>query len=64
MLEVMWAVFDTDGSGGLSYKEFLRALKKRANFGVNKPKDTGLWRLFHSVATCSKGRVLELAGIR
>merc|ERR1711970_1134522 len=58
VLDVMWAVFDQDGSGGLSNKEFLRAIKGRASFGLDKPKDTGLWRLFHSVYACSKEKIV------
>jgi len=56
-LDIMWAVFDEDGSGGLSNREFLRQVKNRASFGLDKPTDTGLWRLFHAAWACSKEKV-------
>ena len=59
-LDVMWAVFDEDGSGGLSNREFLRQVKNRASFGLDKPTDTGLWRLFHAVWACSKEKVNQI----
>lgn len=53
VLNVMWAVFDVDGSGGLSNKEFLKTIKSRVSFGLDKPKDTGFWRLINAVYGCS-----------
>lgn len=58
VLEVMWAVFDKDNSGGLSRKEFLKNMKRSVNFGVRKSKtDTGLWRLFESALECGKEKL-------
>ena len=52
-LEVMWAVFDIDNSGGLSNKEFLKQIKGKASFGLEESKDTGFWRLISSLWTCT-----------
>lgn len=58
-LEVMWAVFDADGSGGLSNKEFLKQIKGKASFGLEESKDTGFWRLISSVWTCTQKLIKE-----
>jgi len=54
LVDAVYAVFDEDGSGGLSHNEFLKTIKSRASFGLDRPKDTGLWRFFGSVFSCGK----------
>lgn len=58
-LEVMWAVFDIDNSGGLSNKEFLKQIKGKASFGLEESKDTGFWRLIYSVWTCTQKLIAD-----
>lgn len=58
-IDVMWAVLDQDASGGLSHKEFIRTIKARSAFGLDTPKDTGLWRFFSSVWVCSLKKVQD-----
>lgn len=57
VVDVVYAVFDVDGSGGLSHKEFLKTIKARASYGLDKPKDTGLWRFIHSVFACTSQKI-------
>jgi Ca2+-binding EF-hand superfamily protein len=58
-LDVMWAVFDVDNSGGLSNKEFLKQIKGKASFGLEESKDTGFWRLISSLWTCTQKLIAD-----
>lgn len=60
LVDAVYAVFDEDQSGGLSHQEFLKTIKSRASFGLDRPKDTGLWRFANSLVQCGKESVKNL----
>jgi len=59
VIDVVWAVLDEDESGGLSYKEFIKTVKARTAFGLDTPKDTGLWNFFYAAYHCGKRKVVS-----
>ncbi|XP_039257817.2 calcium uptake protein 1, mitochondrial-like isoform X1 [Styela clava] len=54
LVDVVFTVFDEDGNGTLSNKEFVALMKQRLNRGLEKPKDTGLWRVLDAAWKCAK----------
>ena len=54
LVDVVITLFDDNGDGELSHKEFVALMKKRMQRGLEKPKDTGLLRLLDAVWECSK----------
>lgn len=54
ILEVIFHLFDEDGDGKLSQKEFIQVMKKKLSSGLQNPKDTGFVKLLESLAVCSK----------
>ena len=44
LVDVVFTLFDTDGDGKLSNKEFVSVMKQRAMRGLEKPKDMGISR--------------------
>ena len=57
VIDVVWAVLDQDESGGLSHKEFIKTVKARTAFGLDTPKDTGLWNFFFAAYHCGKRKI-------
>lgn len=53
VVEVIFTIFDEDGDGGLSNKEFVAVMKNKLKRGLEKPKDTGLFNLFAAVSKCA-----------
>merc|ERR1719158_486281 len=53
LVDVVFTLFDTDGDGKLSNKEFVSVMKQRALRGLEKPKDTGVSRILSSVIKCA-----------
>jgi len=53
LLDVVFTLFDTDGDGKLSNKEFVSVMKQRAMRGLEKPKDMGISRIFSSMFKCA-----------
>jgi len=53
LVEVVFTLFDTDGDGKLSNKEFVSVMKQRVMRGLEKPKDTGVSRILSSVLKCA-----------
>lgn len=53
LLDVVFTLFDTDGDGKLSNKEFVSVMKQRAMRGLEKPKDMGISRIFTSMFKCA-----------
>merc|ERR1712142_675624 len=49
----VFTLFDTDGDGKLSNKEFVSVMKQRAMRGLEKPKDMGISRIFSSMFKCA-----------
>ena len=53
VVEVIFTIFDEDGDGALSNKEFIAVMKNKLKRGLEKPKDTGLFNLFAAIVKCS-----------
>jgi hypothetical protein len=54
VVEVIFTIFDEDGDGALSNKEFVAVMKNKLKRGLEKPKDTGLTNFLSAVVNCSK----------
>ena len=54
VVEVIFTIFDEDGDGNLSNKEFIGVMKNKLKRGLEKPKDTGLFNLFSAMAKCGR----------
>ena len=65
LIEVVFVLFDENGDGKLSNKEFVSVMKQRAMRGLEKPKDTGVGRIFSAVTKCAaETRPTILGGMR
>ena len=53
VIDVIFTIFDEDGDGGLSNKEFVSVMKNKLRRGLEKPKDTGLFNLFAAMTKCA-----------
>jgi len=53
LVDVVFTLFDDNGDGMLSNKEFVSVMKQRAKRGLEKPKEIGISRVFSSVAKCA-----------
>lgn len=62
LIDVVFTVFDEDGNGTLSNKEFVSLMKRRLNRGLERPKDTGLWRLLNAMWKCARETSWKLTG--
>uniref|UniRef100_K3X0V2 EF-hand domain-containing protein n=1 Tax=Globisporangium ultimum (strain ATCC 200006 / CBS 805.95 / DAOM BR144) TaxID=431595 RepID=K3X0V2_GLOUD len=51
-IDVLFALFDLDGDGHLSPKEFIEVMQKRKDGGFNEPRDTGAFQLINRVKAC------------
>uniref|UniRef100_A0A8C8DWP7 Calcium uptake protein 1, mitochondrial n=1 Tax=Oryzias sinensis TaxID=183150 RepID=A0A8C8DWP7_9TELE len=51
---VVFALFDCDGNGELSNKEFIAIMKQRLMRGLEKPKDMGFTRLVRAMWKCAQ----------
>ena len=49
----VFTLFDNDGDGKLSNKEFVSVMKQRVMRGLEKPKDTGVSRILSSIIKCA-----------
>ena len=54
VVDVVFTAFDEDGNGTLSNKEFVAVMKRRLMRGLEKPKDTGLFRLLDASWKCAR----------
>lgn len=54
LINVVFVLFDENGDGKLSNKEFVSVMKQRAMRGLEKPKDTGLGKIFGALMKCAK----------
>ncbi|XP_068927177.1 calcium uptake protein 1, mitochondrial isoform X2 [Petaurus breviceps papuanus] len=52
--DVVFALFDCDGNGELSNKEFVSIMKQRLMRGLEKPKDMGFTRLMRAMWKCAQ----------
>ena len=53
VIDVVFVLFDENGDGKLSNKEFISVMKQRAMRGLEKPKDTGVSRILSSIIKCA-----------
>ncbi len=44
-IDILFTLFDADGDGQLSPKEFIHVMQKRKDGGFNQPRDTGAFEL-------------------
>ncbi|KAL0983719.1 hypothetical protein UPYG_G00131780 [Umbra pygmaea] len=59
--DVVFALFDCDGNGELSNKEFIAIMKQRLMRGLEKPKDMGFTRLVRAMVKCAQDTVWDFA---
>lgn len=65
LINVVFVLFDENGDGKLSNKEFVSVMKQRAMRGLEKPKDTGIGKIFSAVTKCATDtRPTVLGGMR
>jgi Ca2+-binding EF-hand superfamily protein len=53
IVDVVFVLFDNDGDGKLSNKEFVSVMKQRAMRGLEKPKDTGIAKICSAMTKCA-----------
>ncbi|XP_033226230.1 calcium uptake protein 1 homolog, mitochondrial-like isoform X2 [Belonocnema kinseyi] len=54
VIQVVYTIFDENMDGQLSNREFVAVMKNRVLRGLEKPKDTGFFKLIQSVVKCAK----------
>ncbi|XP_038599746.1 calcium uptake protein 1, mitochondrial isoform X2 [Tachyglossus aculeatus] len=59
--DVVFALFDCDGNGELSNKEFVSIMKQRLMRGLEKPKDMGFTRLMRAMWKCAQDTAWDFA---
>uniref|UniRef100_A0A3P8RCC4 Calcium uptake protein 1, mitochondrial n=1 Tax=Astatotilapia calliptera TaxID=8154 RepID=A0A3P8RCC4_ASTCA len=59
--DVVFALFDCDGNGELSNKEFIAIMKQRLMRGLEKPKDMGFTRLVRAMWKCAQDTAWDFA---
>ncbi|ELK32406.1 Calcium uptake protein 1, mitochondrial [Myotis davidii] len=59
--DVVFALFDCDGNGELSNKEFVSIMKQRLMRGLEKPKDMGFTRLVQAMWKCAQDTAWDFA---
>uniref|UniRef100_A0A914P9B7 EF-hand domain-containing protein n=1 Tax=Panagrolaimus davidi TaxID=227884 RepID=A0A914P9B7_9BILA len=64
LVDVVVTLFDEDLDGELSHKEFVAVMKKRMQRGLEKPKDTGFFRILDAGWECGKRQVLDYLELR
>ncbi|GAB9467349.1 hypothetical protein Gpo141_00004699 [Globisporangium polare] len=56
-IDILFALFDLDGDGHLSPKEFIQVMEKRKDGGYNERRDTGAFELINRVKSCIESSV-------
>ncbi|KAG7399027.1 hypothetical protein PHYBOEH_009918 [Phytophthora boehmeriae] len=51
-IDILFALFDEDGDGHLSPKEFIEVMQKRKDGGFNQPRDTGVFEFIARIKEC------------
>ncbi|XP_072484326.1 calcium uptake protein 1, mitochondrial [Notamacropus eugenii] len=59
--DVVFALFDCDGNGELSNKEFVSIMKQRLMRGLEKPKDMGFTRLMRAMWKCAQETAWDIS---
>ncbi|ODM99084.1 Calcium uptake protein 1, mitochondrial [Orchesella cincta] len=54
IIDVVFTLFDENQDGQLSNREFVAVMKNRLMRGLEKPKDTGFFKLLTSIGRCAK----------
>jgi len=54
IVDVVFTLFDENQDGQLSNREFVAVMKNRLMRGLEKPKDTGFFKLLRSMGRCAK----------
>ncbi|CAL2040863.1 unnamed protein product [Caenorhabditis brenneri] len=54
VVDVVITLFDDNLDGKLSHEEMVAVMRRRMRRGLERPRDTGLFRLFDAVLECSK----------
>ena len=62
VVDVLFVIFDEDGDGGLSNKEFVDVMKNKLKRGLEKPRDTGLVNLMSAVTKCAAESAMSARG--
>lgn len=52
IINIIFDLFDENGDGKLSRKEFIQVMKKKLSSGLKRPKDTGFIKLLESASAC------------
>lgn len=52
IIDIIFDLFDENGDGKLSRKEFIQVMKKKLSSGLKRPKDTGFIKLLESATHC------------
>jgi len=60
VVNVVFVLFDEDDDNELSNKEFVAVMKRRMMRGLEKPKDTGITKLFTAMLKCAKTQTIGL----
>lgn len=58
IISVIFDLFDDNGDGKLSHREFITVMKKKLSGGLKQPKDTGFIKLLESISACTKEIIL------
>ena len=59
--DVVFVLFDCDGNGELSNKEFVSIMKQRLMRGLEKPKVMGFTRLMQAMWKCTQKTAWDFA---
>uniref|UniRef100_A0A1I8GBG4 Calcium uptake protein 1, mitochondrial n=1 Tax=Macrostomum lignano TaxID=282301 RepID=A0A1I8GBG4_9PLAT len=59
LLDVVFVLFDEDGDGYLSNKEFVSVMKHRLSRGLDKSMDTGAIRMLSALSSCAQEQVFD-----
>jgi len=54
LVEVIFNLFDEDGDGMLSHKEFFEVMKKRVSRNLSKSREIGVHRMLNACVSCLK----------
>ncbi|CBY24208.1 unnamed protein product [Oikopleura dioica] len=52
LVEMIFLIFDEDGNGTLSHKEFIDVMKKRLIRGLDSKRELGVWNKFSALTVC------------
>jgi len=62
LIDVVFTLFDDNGDGKLSNKEFVSVMKQRAMRGLEKPKDMGISRILSAISKCADNSIPAIMG--